>query len=87
MDEKIAEVANLTLRLREMSGKVAWWEALQDEQAADLKRMTQRADEAEKRAKEVMLQGVRLTVNNNPPHTLVHVSGGFLLPFLCMYRR
>ena len=29
MDEKVAEVANLTLRLREMSGKVMWHETQQ----------------------------------------------------------
>jgi len=29
MDEKVAEVANLTLRLREMSGQVMWHETQQ----------------------------------------------------------
>lgn len=35
MDEKIAEVANLTLRLREMSGRVMWFENLQSEKAME----------------------------------------------------
>lgn len=35
MDEKIAEVANLTLRLREMSGRVMWFENLQAEKNAE----------------------------------------------------
>ena len=36
MDEKVAEVANLTLRLREMSGKVMWHQSHRDEAAAEL---------------------------------------------------
>lgn len=36
MDEKIAEVANLTLRLREMSGQVMWFENIQNEKSTEI---------------------------------------------------
>ena len=58
MDEKVAEVANLTLRLREMSGKVMWFEALQEEKAAPLKSLEEQVAAAEARVKEVELNGV-----------------------------
>ena len=58
MDEKVAEVANLTLRLREMSGKVMWFEALQEEKAAQLKSLEEQVAAAEARVKEVELNGV-----------------------------
>ena len=58
MDEKVAEVANLTLRLREMSGKVMWFEALQEEKAAQLRSLEEQVAAAEARVKEVQLKGV-----------------------------
>lgn len=58
MDEKVAEVANLTLRLREMSGKVMWHQSHRDEAAADLEIQKKRAETAEARAKEIELEGV-----------------------------
>lgn len=58
MDEKSAEVANLTLRMREMSGKVMWLESLQEDHKAQVKQLQQRADKAEARLKQVELEGV-----------------------------
>lgn len=60
MDEKVAEVANLTLRLREMSGKVMWHESHQEEVAAEIEGHKKRAVEAEQKLKEAELRGVRL---------------------------
>ena len=62
MDEKVAEVANLTLRLREMSGKVMWHQSHRDEAAAELETQKSRAESAEARAKDVELKGVSLLI-------------------------
>lgn len=61
MDEKVAEVANLTLRLREMSGKVMWHESLQDERAASMEALQQKANIAEARVRDIELNGVSLS--------------------------
>ena len=58
MDEKVAEVANLTLRMREMSGKVMWHESQQDEMAASIAQHKLRAEQAEARVRDVELKGV-----------------------------
>ena len=58
MDEKVAEVANLTLRLREMSGKVMWHQSHQDETTVELESQKKRAEAAEARAKDIELRGV-----------------------------
>jgi len=60
MDEKVAEVANLTLRLREMSGKVMWHEIQLGESATLADSFKKMAQAAEARVMEVELEGVRL---------------------------
>ena len=47
MDEKVAEVANLTLRLREMSGKLMWHESRQEEVDAKLEANRKRTGDAD----------------------------------------
>ena len=63
MDEKAAEVANLTLRMREMSGKVMWHESRKEEHTALVRELQQRADQAEARLKDVELKGVSSFLN------------------------
>lgn len=59
MDEKVAEVANLTLRLREMSGKVMWFEAQQNEKNAEVAAIQEQMEAAEQRIRELEFKGVR----------------------------
>lgn len=58
IDEKVAEVANLTLRLREMSGKVMWFEAQQGETKAEIDALKLKLEAAEAKAHKLEVTGV-----------------------------